>query len=307
MSPLGDFMNANRITVDEINQNSANTAKFINDCEEFFKAQINKVLNQALQNRAKKFILLAGPSGSGKTTTSKIISKNLRANGFEALPVSLDDFFVERIETPKWKDGSYNYETSDSIDWKLFGHSMQNLLKGEPTKLPTYNFETGSKEFGDITKISNDTIVVVEGLHALNPIIEKYLPKENCLYVYISTNTDIYEGRKLLLNHESIRFYRRLIRDLFTRATSPETTIKNWKTVSLGEELYINPFVDRANLKIDSFHPYELGVYRNVLTLGSHFDSDKLGLAKQMASHFESIDYKSVPKDSVLQEFLPKN
>ena len=300
-------MNANRLTVEEINKNAKNDiAKYIEDSEQFFTAQINKILNEVAQNKNIKFILLAGPSSSGKTTTSKIMSKNLVQNGFDALPISLDDFFVAREKTPKWKDGTYNFETADAIDWKLFGTTMQSLLANKPTKLPTYDFASGKTIFGEETKIADNTIVIVEGLHALNPIIEKYINKKNCLSAYISTNTDVYENGKLLLNHETIRFYRRLIRDLFTRATSIESTLKNWAKVNLGEELYIKPYIDRADVKIDSFHPYELGAYRDVLHKCQNFDDKTLEKAKEIIRHFETVNFETVPKDSVLQEFLPK-
>ena len=301
-------MNANRIALNEINQNvKLNKFEFIETCEQNFKAQIKRILNFLMQHKKIKYILLAGPSSSGKTTTSKLLSQNLIQNGFDALALSLDDFFVDRHQTPLWKDGTYNFETYKSIDWKLFGKCMKSLENRDPTVIPSYNFKTGYKEFGTQTKIlKDDTIVIIEGLHALNPIINKYIPKQKCLKVYTSVNTDIYKNNKLLMSHETIRFYRRLIRDLFSRGTSIEETIKYWEKVTLGEILYINPYIKTVQLKIDSFHPYELSVFNNILNNFQNFNSNQLENAKKMLGNFEQLNYKFVPNDSVLEEFIPK-
>lgn len=301
-------MNSNRINIEDINQQiEQNPQKLIQDSEQFFTAQVNKVANFLMQKKQVKFVLLAGPSSSGKTTTSKILSQNLKNNGFDAMAISLDDFFVDREETPLWKDGSYNYETYDAIDWKLFGDCMKKLMNGEQVFLPIYNFKTGYKEASQKSvALKEDTIVIVEGLHALNPIIDKYIPKEKCLKVYTCVNTDLYKNKKMYMVKENVRFFRRLIRDLFTRDISIEQTTAYWQKVNLGEELYIKPFVERADIKIDSFHAYELGVYNNVMKSYSHFNSNHLEEAKQVLSTFAEVDFKLVPKTSVLQEFIPQ-
>ena len=304
----GETMNANRINIEDINQNiKENSNKLIEESEQFFTAQVNKVANFLMQKREVKFVLLAGPSSSGKTTTSKILSQNLQNNGFDALAISLDDFFVDREQTPLWKDGTYNYETYDAIDWELFGNCMQNLILGKEAYLPIYNFKTGYKEASqNAVKLKDDTIVIIEGLHALNPIVDKYIPKEKSLKVYTSVNTDIYKNKKLFMLKENVRFFRRLIRDLFTRNISIEQTTAYWQKVNLGEELYIRPYIERAQIRIDSFHPYELGAYDNVMKSFSHFSSGHLTEAKKVLEAFAEIDFKLVPKTSVLQEFLPK-
>lgn len=302
-------MNSNRINIEEINQCvNENTDLIIKESEQFFIAQVNKIANFLMQNKNVNFVLLAGPSSSGKTTTSKILSQNLKENGFDAIAISLDDFFVEREETPLWKDGTYNYETYDAIDWNLFGKCMNDLLKNRMAYMPIYDFKLGCKKMSTTaTKLKDDTIVIVEGLHALNPIIDKYIPKQNSLRVYASVNTNIYQNKKMFMQKENVRFYRRMIRDLFTRNISIEQTMDYWQKVNLGEELYIKPFIDRAEIKIDSFHPYELGVYNNVMKVFNHFSSNLLTEAKNVLSKFCEIDFKNVPQSSVLQEFIPKN
>lgn len=300
-------MEAEKVELDSINQQeNIDCIKFVSECENNYKSQIQVAINNIVKNKNIKFVLLAGPSSSGKTTTSKILTKGFEQNGMFAMPLSLDDYFVERLETPKWEDGELNYETADSIDWKLFGLCMVKLLSGNYVDLPTYNFKTGKKEFGNWTKMSANTIVIIEGLHALNPIIDKYIPKENSYKIYLSANTDIYYQGKLFIEHEKIRLFRRIIRDLYTRATTVSATLKVWQKVMMGEALYIKPFISRAEYSINSFHSYELSIYKNILsTLDKKSDIDLTDIVKKLEL-FNSLPKNIVPNDSVIQEFIPK-
>ncbi len=294
-------MEAKKIEVKEI-QNSLNSdlEQYVKFCESEYKNQVKECAKKIMDKNAK-FVLLAGPSSSGKTTTSKILSKVFEQNGFNAFYISLDDYFVNREETPLWDDGEMNYETFDSIDWTLFSLCMQGLLNGDAVKLPTYNFLTGCKEFGETTTLQKNSIVVIEGLHALNPIIDKFIPNDKSFKIYISVNTDLYQDDILFLEHNNIRLFRRMIRDLHHRGNSIEETLKTWSKVRLGEKLYIHPFVDTAEYAINSFHPYELSVYKELLK--------DLVLPEELTQKllpFYSLDKSVVPSNSVLQEFLPK-
>ena len=298
-------MRTKTITVDEINkQVEANPAEFIEKCESEYKNQIFEVVKKLQSCPGKKFVLIAGPSSSGKTTTSKILKEKLELDGYKAITLSLDDFFVERKDTPLWDDGEYNYETSESIDWKLFGERMGRLLNGEEVVLPTYNFETGMKEFFRKAKIDEKSLVIVEGLHALNPIVDKYIDSTKTLKVYISANTDIHLDGELYIKHKSVRLFRRIIRDLYTRFTGVEGTLKIWQKVSLGETLYIDPFVDSADIAINTFHPYELCVYRKLFDMLKE-QSAELNTICLTLEPFETLTTDMVPTDSVLQEFIP--
>ena len=299
-------MKQSRITIKQINEKiDKNLEVYVKKCENKYKNQIYEAVQNIIKNKKIKFVLLAGPSSSGKTTTSKILSTEINKNGYNAMPMSLDDFFVERNETPLWEDGTYNYETSESIDWKLFSKCMQGLLEGKTMDLPTYNFTTGKKEFGKMTKLEDNTIVIIEGLHALNPIIDQFIPKEKCYKIYLSVNTEVYFENSQKLKHYQVRLFRRIIRDLHTRSTSVEDTLKIWEKVRKGELLYISPFIDTAEYLIDSFHPYELGVYKSIL---EHLNSTEKSLDEvvKMLCETKSLPQNIVPKDSVLQEFIPK-
>ena len=293
-------MEAKKLEIKEMQKNiSNNLQEYVEICENEYKSQVKECAKKIIDKNAK-FVLLAGPSSSGKTTTSKILSKVFEQNGYNAFYISLDDYFVNREETPLWDDGEMNYETFDSIDWTLFSLCMQGLLNGDAVKLPTYNFITGYKEFGEATVLPENSIVVIEGLHALNPIIDKFIPSNKSFKVYISVNTDLYQDGSLFLEHNNIRLFRRMIRDLHHRGSSIEDTLKTWAKVRLGEKLYIHPFVDTAEFAINSFHPYELCVYKNLL--------NNLVLPQELTQKllpFKNIDKSVVPSNSVLQEFLP--
>ncbi len=296
-------MEAEKITLEEINKNiKKNSKEYINFCENIYKNQVLEAALNVMNNSDVQFILLAGPSSSGKTTTSKILRKVFEEHGYSALELSLDDFFVDRVDTPLWDDGEYNYETFDAIDWTLFSLCMQGLLKGASVKLPTYNFLTGNKEFGDATKLPKNSIVIIEGLHALNPIIDQFIPTNKSFKIYISVNTDIFKNGCPYLEHESIRLCRRMIRDLHHRGNSIEETLKTWKKVGIGENLYINPFVELAEYTINSFHPYEICVYNKIL---EEMKNESLKDTLKKLHHFEKLDENKVPSDSVLQEFMP--
>lgn len=296
-----------QISIEKINlQINENAENFVLECENNYKNQINNVVSELKTNNNIKFIMIAGPSSSGKTTTSKILKEMLETENINALALSLDDYFLERIETPLWPDGSLNFETAESIDWELFGTCTKALLNGDQATLPTYNFVTGSKEFKQSVKIPKDTIVIVEGLHALNPIIDKFIPKKNSLKVYISARTNITLNGEIYISHKDVRLYRRMIRDLYTRATSIDDTLEMWEKVRLGEKLYIDPFVDSADLSINTFHAYEMNVYKTMFENIKNQSSSIMEILNTLAP-FEPLSENIVPKTSVLKEFTSKN
>ena len=297
-----------KLTVEYINnQIDKNCDEFVKQCEDKYKSQIFEVAKKVKDsNGTIQFVMVAGPSSSGKTTTSKILVDALKDNGFFAKELSLDDFFVNRLSTPKWEDGSYNYETSDAIDWNLFSKCMSDLLEGKSVKLPTYNFVTGEKEFFGETKLQENTVFIIEGLHALNPIIDNIIPKRKSFKIYISTNTTVENDNQEYIANNTVRLFRRIIRDFHTRATTVEDTLENWERVKLGENLYIDPFVEQAEFSINTFHPYELSVYKNIFATFQN-QCESLDEIKHILSVFTELDKSIVPQDSVIQEFIPKN
>ena len=298
-------MEPNVVNVEDINESLRNNkSEYISHCEEKYKKQILEVTENIIKKGDVKFILLAGPSSSGKTTTSKILTEYLKEKGITARPISLDDFFLERSETPKWENGDYNFETADAIDWNLFSSCMKKLLNNESVKLPTYLFGMGTKVFGESTVLEENSVLIIEGLHALNPVIDNFIPTKNSYKIYISCNYDIYNNQKLFMYQKDIRLFRRMIRDLFTRSTSIQNTLKMWERVMLGEKLYIDPFVYTAEYEVNSFLLYELGIYKSLLQKLHKEDNDLIHLINQLEP-FDALEQTVVPKDSLLQEFVP--
>ena len=204
-------MDANKIQIKTIiDKINLDKKQYIEECEENFNKEIRNIAQKVVSDRNIKFILLAGPSSSGKTTTSKIIADEIEKNGFNAFPMSLDDFFLEHDDTPLWEDGSYNFETHEALDWKCFGECVKSLLAGKPTLLPIFDFVAGHRVWNEEpTVITENTIVVLEGLHALHPIIDNFIPTKNGYKIFISTNTDIYDGDEIFINHKLCDEYHR--------------------------------------------------------------------------------------------------
>lgn len=295
-----------KVKISDINKNlTVNTNKYIEECENNYKIQIQQIVNQVSNNKNIKFVLLAGPSSSGKTTTARIICENFKKLNILAKPISLDDFFVNREETPRWEDGRYNYESVDSIDWKLFDECMNNLLKLKKSKMPIYDFITGTKSMAYETTLQDNEIIVIEGLHSLNPIIDNFIPTEKSIKIYLAPSVNFINNENInIINGTELRFFRRLIRDAFTRGTSPKETLIVWPDVLKGEALYIDPFKDTADFKINTIHPYEVGVYKLILKNLNLLDDKNLQPYLDKIKEFDFLDKNIVPKDSLLTEFV---
>ncbi|MBQ0017080.1 MAG: hypothetical protein KBT30_00430 [Clostridiales bacterium] len=296
-----------RKIIDTVKMNNCvikNAIEYIDLCESEYKSQMEKIVEYIKLNNEIKFILLAGPSSSGKTTTAKLLKQNLEANGYNAKTISLDDFFVERSETPLWDDGRPNYETVDSIDWKLFDDCVHNLLTDGKSLMPTYNFITGEKEFHETLTLNNKDIIIIEGLHALNKIIDNFINTNLSLKIYLAPSVEYIKNDETLLDGLTVRFFRRLIRDLYTRGSNPDKTLEEWKDVIEGEKLYIDPFKNTAQFTINTAHPYEVCVYKDILKFLNLDTHEVLKDKVKIFENFSSISKDNVPQDSLLQEFV---
>lgn len=296
----------NLVDISEINSEIANNLQsFVNWSETEYQKQIINIVDSFQNNKHLKFVLLAGPSSSGKTTTARLICENFKEFNIKAKPISLDDFFVNRVNTPRWEDGRYNYESVDSIDWKLFDECMSNLLNNKKSKMPTYDFISGTKTMDHEITLEDNEIIVIEGLHSLNPVIDNFIPTVYSVKVYLSPRIHFYnKDGKEVLNGREMRFLRRLIRDAFTRGASPEHTFEMWPDVVLGEQLYIDPFKKDADFHINSIHLYEVGVYKSILKEMNLLNSPLLAKYAIKLAEFDDVDKNIVPKTSLLTEFV---
>ena len=268
--------------------------------EEMYHSQIDFAVNNIIAEKTD-IILVAGPSSSGKTTTSKLIESKLEKKGIKCLSVSLDDFFLDRDKTPLLPNGNYDYENITALDLEYFNVFVNDLYTNGYALMPKYNFISGQRE-EKYTKVSIDenTKVVIEGLHALNP---KLISTNKKLYrVYICPSSNFNMANDVVLDYTQLRLLRRLLRDYLNRGRTVEKTLEGWQEVLDGEKLYIDPYKHLANSTIDSTHMYEPLVYANHLLplLKNSLVEQEL---KQKLEKFEKLDKKFVPKNSLLNEF----
>lgn len=263
------------------------------------------------ENKDKiKIVLLAGPSSSGKTTTSRKLCMFLQSFGLHPKVLSMDDYFVEREENPKDENGNPDYECLEAIDLKLFDSQLSDLLKGKEVTIPTFNFALGKKEYRDKLTLQSDDIIVIEGIHALNPKILTNIPRENKFKIYISPLTELNMDNQNRISTTDNRLLRRIIRDNRTRGYDVEHTLRSWASVREGEEKYIFPYQDEADYTINSALIYEIGVlktYVEPLLYSVPNDSPYYEEAKRLINFlrlFLPIPADDIPQDSILREFI---
>ena len=210
-----------------------------------------------------KLVLIAGPSSSGKTTFSKRLSIQLMTNGLKPYPISLDNYFVDREDTPLDENGNYDYESLYALDLELFNRQLQALLRGEEVELPRFNFSLGKKEYkGDKLKIKDNTILILEGIHALNPELTPHIPAERKFKIYVSALTTISLDDHNWIPTTDNRLLRRIIRDFNYRGYSARETISRWPSVRAGEDKWIFPYQENADVMFNSALLFEFAVLR---------------------------------------------
>jgi uridine kinase len=257
-----------------------------------------------------KVILLSGPSSSGKTTTAKKLSLYLKVLGLNPYHLSIDDYFLNRENTPLDENGKPDYESIRAIDTKLFNNQMDKLLKGVKVITPTYDFIEGKKDFNRPIQLKENDILVVEGLHALNEEISKDIPKKNKFKIYISPLSYLNIDNDNRISQTDIRLLRRIVRDYRTRGYSPSTTLSTWDSVRKGEEKYVFPYQDEANVIFNSFLAYELGViktYAEPLLYSVSQDDPNYDMAVRLLNLLKfvlPIPSDNIPSLSIIREFI---
>ena len=257
-----------------------------------------------------KIVLISGPSSSGKTTTSKKLALYLKTLGLNPHQISLDDYFLNRDDTPLDEDGKPDFESLRAIDVKLFDSQMEKLLKGSKVITPTYNFVTGKKIFNKPLQILDKDILIIEGLHALNGNLLKNINKKNKFKIYISPLAFMGIDNDNRMSMTDIRLLRRMVRDNRTRGYSPEHTLSTWESVRKGEEKYVFPFQDDADVIFNSILAYEIGVlktYVEPLLFSVNEDNDEYMSTLRLIELLKfvlPIPSDTVPDTSILREFI---
>ncbi len=278
--------------------------------EALMEKQIAHIADMILAGE-KKIVLIAGPSSSGKTTFSHRLSVQLRAQGLRPYPVALDNYFVDREFTPRDENGNYDFECIEAMDLDLFNSDMTKLLAGEEIEMPTFNFTIGKKEYkGKKLKLNPGDVLVAEGIHALNPKMTSKLPDESKFKVYISALTQLNIDEHNRIPTTDGRLIRRIVRDARTRGNDAQGTIKMWPSVRRGEEKYIFPFQEEADVMFNSALIYELSVIKQFaepLLFAVPRDSEEYYEAKRLLKfldYFLGLDVTNIPKNSILREFV---
>lgn len=300
-------------TVEFINARaSADPAGFVRDAEAQFDGVLEAVAQQLSVQARREMVMLAGPSASGKTTTANKLAQSLRARGVQGYVLSLDDFYLSYADIPLDKNGVPDIESVRALDLPLFRKTAAALLRGEEVTLPVYDFYSGGRsETVRTVRLSENDVIIVEGLHALNPEITDSLPPARLYKIYISVSSEIFGANgEILLDQRDLRFIRRMVRDYRFRNSTVHNTYKLWDNVTAGEESYLFPYKDRADVKIDSFHASEPCVFRDIaaaLLENADLPECRRAHAERLSAaiqRFVPISPNALSENSLLREFL---
>lgn len=279
--------------------------------EAFQEKRIASVAEEIKNRGNVKMVLISGPSSSGKTTTCKRLSVQLGVLGYHPVQISVDDFFVEREETPKDKDGKYDFEALEAVDLKLFNKTLSELIQGKCVELPTFDFANGTKRWtGKSIQLDEKSIMVIEGIHCLNPRLTEMVPDDIKFKIFVSALTSISIDRQNPIPTTDNRLIRRIVRDYNYRGYSAMDTLRRWRSVRNGEEKNIFPFQENADEMINTslifelgvLKPYAIAILREVPETAVEF-AEATRLLKFL-SFFKTIPEKAIPETSILREFV---
>lgn len=300
-------------TVGALNEqiSQGNIKDIILVAEALQEKKIAEIATKIAESKDKKFIMIAGPSSSGKTSFSHRLSIQLKANGLNPHPIGVDDYFINRDITPRDENGNYNFEVLEALDVEQFNKDMLELLDGKTIKMPTYNFITGKREYkGNTLTLGKDDILVIEGIHGLNDKLSYALPRNSKYKIYISALTQLNIDEHNRISTTDGRLIRRMVRDARTRGISAEETIARWQSVRNGEESYIFPFQEEADVMFNSALIYELSVLKQFaepLLFGIPSTSPEYVEAKRLLKfldYFLGVNTEDIPNNSLVREFV---
>jgi len=279
--------------------------------EALHEKNIVRIADKISQNKKIKMILIAGPSSSGKTTFAQRLGLELRLNGLKPVTLSVDNYFVEREQTPLDENGEYDFESIDAIDRGLFNEHIEKLINGEEVEIPEFNFSIGAKEYkGKKMKLEGNEILIMEGIHCLNDKLTALIPQEQKFKIYISALTVLNMDYYNRISTTDTRLIRRILRDYKFRGYTAQNTISRWKKVNIGEEKNIFPYQEDANVIFNTSLIYELGVlkpYVQPLLEGIGQEEPEFADAQRLINilkYFKPIPAKYIPNNSLLKEFV---
>lgn len=300
-----------KYTCNRINSLAVEPKKFLDDCSREYHAKVCGVARKIFDDKSKKIVMLAGPSSSGKTTTAELLSKMIGYMGGRAYTVSLDDFYhPHSVGYPLDENGKPDYECVEALDIELLHLCFGELIRKGKADLPVFDFQTGERiNNAKKVELSENDVIIVEGLHALNPVITETLNEKSLFKIYVSVSSRVYEeDGSVLFSKRDLRFIRRMVRDYSFRSTSVDRTFEIWQSVMRGEDKYLFPFETNADVRLDSFHACEPCVLSEraiklLSTVSVVEYKEKSDLLINKLNLFKNIDYSILPEDSLLREF----
>ncbi len=298
------------LNLTKLNERALEPLRMIADAEDDYHERIGHIAEYIVTHGGIKLILLAGPSGSGKTTTANLISDGIKERGVDSLVISLDDFYRDHSDPdyPKAADGSHDYERPESLNLKKLQKTLTDVIENREFDIPKYDFKSGCCVSVTRHAPIGEGCVIIEGLHALNPIISKNLSRERLVTLFVSVSTNINHNGKRIISGRKIRFLRRLVRDSIYRGSSAERTLSLWQAVLLAEDVYLYPYKASADLAFDTFHPFELGVMKNfaekLLTKELAENEIYINIVRSAIELITPIDSDLVPDNSLIREFI---
>lgn len=287
--------------------------KIIQVAEALHEKKIAAVADEITKRKDKvKLILIAGPSSSGKTSFTQRLSIQLAVNGIRPMSISMDDYYLNRVDGPRKPDGSYDFETIDAIDLALFNDHLHKLIDGKSVKVPKYNFRTGMREYrGREIHMTDKSVLLIEGIHGLNDKLTASIPAENKMKIYVSALTPMSMDEYNRINTTDMRLLRRIVRDSQFRAHDAAATLELWDNVRYGEEQYIFPFQASADVMFNTTLIYEFAVLKKYAKPRLEAVTPDAGKAYYSArrllgllAHVEEIDDEAIPNNSILREFI---
>lgn len=280
--------------------------------EAYFENQVSKIAENIVGDKSLSMVLIAGPSSSGKTTLAKRLAIQLGVHGLKPIPLSMDDYFVDRHKTPLDEEGKKDFESVEAIDLKLFNRDLLSLVEGEEVEMPRFNFVTGLREMsGKTIRLEKKSILILEGIHGLSPHLTHLIPDKKKYKVYISALTQLNMDSHNRISSMDTRLLRRMVRDHRTRGKTLEETFELWPNVQRGERKHIYPYQDLADYAMDSSLIYEVAVLKKyIMKLFKDYDPcgkyyKDIKRLEAFLKYFREIDNEeNIPTNSILREFI---
>ena len=299
------------ITLDELTLKMKEPESLVALDEKIYIEKITEVAERVAGNKSIHVILLAGPSASGKTTTANLIADRIRELGERCAVVSLDNFYKDACDPtyPRLSDGGRDLESPYALDLDLLISTLGDIISGKEFYVPKYDFKVGGKVGAEKYPSFAEGCVIIEGIHGLNPIISDPFPRDSVLKVFVSVSTNIDHNGRRILSGRKLRFVRRLVRDNLYRASDAKRTLDMWDNVLKGEDKYLYPYKELADIRFDTFHTFEPGVMKHyamkLLTPDVTAESVYAAAVASAMEKMPELDESLVPETSLIREFIP--